>query len=75
LVTPGNTCDHIVPAQFDPKLVTAKDNLVICCRECHHKKTKWEQEYYGTGQGNRLNEDAVEVDDIALIKKLFEFKR
>lgn len=45
------------------------DNLVTCCRDCHAKKTRWEQKYYGTGLHNSLK-DVPAITDIEIINKL-----
>ncbi|KIS03722.1 Restriction endonuclease [Paucilactobacillus wasatchensis] len=45
------------------------DNLAVICRKCHHKKTEWERQYYGTGDGNVLT-NAKPVNDITQISML-----
>lgn len=53
-IAQGNTVDHIVPAEIAPELMDNPSNLVTCSPATHRIKTKWEQKYYGTGQGNQL---------------------
>ena len=66
----SKTVDHIVPIEYDQQRMASIDNLATICRECHRKKTQWEQSYYGTGQGNQLK-SVPEVRKIFEIKKLF----
>ena len=66
----SKTVDHIVPIEYDQQRMASIDNLATICRECHRKKTQWEQSYYGTGQGNQLK-SVPEVRNIFEIKKLF----
>ena len=68
-INPGNIVDHIVPIEWDQSRMKNVDNLVTCCRDCHAKKTCWEQEYYGTGLHNTLK-DVPAITDIELINKL-----
>lgn len=68
-INPGNIVDHIIPIEYDQTKMKDIDNLVTCCRDCHAKKTRWEQEYYGTGQYNHLK-DVPAITDIQLISKL-----
>ena len=69
VVTPAKTVDHIVPVEADQGLATKLDNLAVVCPSCHTKKTRWEQNYYGTGNGRELK--AVRpITDIALINNL-----
>lgn len=46
--------DHIIPIAFDHKLIASSGNLATIYNKCHRLKTKWEQEYYGTGQGMEI---------------------
>lgn len=68
-INPGNIVDHIVPIEWNPNKMRDINNLVTCCRDCHAKKTRWEQRYYGTGLHNTLK-DVPAVTDIELINKL-----
>ncbi len=66
----GNIIDHIVPIEFDQTKMKDINNLVTCCRDCHVKKTRWEQDYYGTGLHNNLKKDIEEITDVSLINKI-----
>lgn len=44
--------DHITPLEIDSDDRANPENLTTTCKACHNKKTKLEQEIYGTGQGN-----------------------
>lgn len=68
-INPGNIVDHIVPIEWNPNKMRDINNLVTCCRDCHAKKTRWEQRYYGTGLHNTLK-DVPAITDIKLINKL-----
>lgn len=68
-INPGNIVDHIVPIEWDQSKMRDINNLVTCCRDCHAKKTRWEQRYYGTGLHNTLK-DVPAITDIELINKL-----
>ncbi|ANZ70365.1 HNH endonuclease [Pediococcus claussenii] len=66
VITPAKTVDHTVPIEFDEKLKDKINNLAVICGRCHHRKTEWEQKYYGTGQKNKLKN----VDEILEIKNI-----
>ncbi|MGL0749762.1 HNH endonuclease [Secundilactobacillus paracollinoides] len=69
-LTPNSkTVDHIVPVEAQPNSKADINNLVVTCRQCHHKKTIWEQTYYGTGNGNELT-NADPIENIGEIVKL-----
>lgn len=68
-VNAGNIVDHIVPIEYDQATMKDINNLVTCCRDCHAKKTRWEQSYYGTGLHNSLK-DVPAIMDVELIDKL-----
>lgn len=68
-INPGNIVDHIVPIEWNPNEMRDINNLATCCRDCHAKKTRWEQRYYGTGLHNTLK-DVPAITDIELINKL-----
>ena len=68
-INPGNIVDHIVPIEWNPNKMRDINNLATCCRDCHAKKTRWEQRYYGTGLHNTLK-DVPAITDIKLINKL-----
>ena len=65
----GNVVDHIVPIEYDSTRMRDLDNLATCCRDCHQKKTRWEQSFYGTGLGHQLK-DVTPITDVGLINKL-----
>lgn len=52
----SNTVDHIRPVEAFPDDKDNIKNLATICRKCHYKKTKFEQKYYGCGQGNTLKD-------------------
>ncbi|WP_057770746.1 hypothetical protein [Lactobacillus selangorensis] len=54
IIQPGKLVDHIVPIEFDSSLRDDPDNLITTSYQFHYKKTKWEQDYYGTGANNKL---------------------
>ena len=68
-LTRGTVVDHVVPIEYSPSQMRDVDNLVTCCRDCHAKKTRWEQLYYGTGQGNQLKAVA-KVSDVGAVVKM-----
>lgn len=69
-LTPNSkTVDHIVPVEAQPSSKDDIDNLAVICRQCHHKKTEWEQKHYGTGNGNTLK-DVEPITDINQISML-----
>lgn len=71
-VTPADLVDHVVPREIAPELELEDEYLVASCKACHNLKTVWEQSYYGTGQYNKLNKDAVKILDYKLLKFIFE---
>lgn len=48
-MTPGKIVDHIIPYEFVPSKRDDMSNLATTCSVCHPSKTRWEQDYYGTG--------------------------
>lgn len=63
-LTPNSKiADHIRPIEIFPDDKDSINNLATICRECHALKTKFEQKYYGCGQGN-IPTDAKPIDDI-----------
>jgi 5-methylcytosine-specific restriction endonuclease McrA len=36
----GNQIDHILPAEENPELFWAPENLQVLCRKCHGEKTR-----------------------------------
>lgn len=69
VVTTAKTADHIVPVEADQGRATDLNNLAVVCSSCHTKKTKFEQRYYGTGNGRELR-NVRPITDINLINKL-----
>lgn len=59
----SNTVDHIRPIEIFPDDKDNINNLATICWQCHALKTKFEQKYYGCGQGN-IPTDAKPIDDI-----------
>ncbi|MGU9954274.1 HNH endonuclease [Limosilactobacillus fermentum] len=55
--------DHIRPIEIFPDDKDNINNLATICWQCHALKTKFEQKYYGCGQGN-IPTDAKPIDDI-----------
>ena len=41
------------------------------CSKCHRLKTDWEQGYYGTGQGNEL-QNVTPINDVSSIVVLIK---
>ena len=70
--SPADMVDHIVPREIAPELSLTMDNRVAACNMHHNMKTKWEQSYYGTGQRNKMNSDAVRVRDYHLLGFVFK---
>lgn len=62
-MTPGKIVDHIILYEFDPSKRDDMSNLATTCSVCHTAKTRWEQDYYGTGTGNELK-NVASVPDI-----------
>ncbi|KYK51743.1 MULTISPECIES: HNH endonuclease [Lactiplantibacillus] len=62
-ITPAKTVDHVRPVEAFPDDKDNINNLAVICRECHYKKTEFEQKYYGCGQGNTIT-GAKPIDDI-----------
>lgn len=67
----AKTVDHIVPIEFDSAKRADLDNLSTICRHCHHLKTIWEENYYGTGKNSSLK-DVDEIGDVKLIARLMQ---
>ncbi|MGK9299606.1 HNH endonuclease [Melissococcus plutonius] len=71
VITQAKTVDHIIPIEFNPTLKADLDNLVDTCGSCHRLKTAWEQQYYGTGNGNNLK-DVKPIKDLTTIVYLMQ---
>lgn len=70
--TPNSrTVDHIRPVEAFPDDKDNIKNLATICRKCHYKKTEFEQEYYGCGQGNILTgaKPIDSINELALIMR------
>lgn len=67
----SKTVDHIVPIEYDSTCKANISNLATICRQCHRLKTKWEQSYYGTGQGHH-RQDVAEVKDVSTVSRLIK---
>ena len=65
----SNVVDHAVPIEYDQQGMADVSNLATICRSCHYVKTQWEQSYYGTGQGNHLQD----VQPIRSVDKIVPF--
>ena len=50
--------DHTVPVEIAPEERLDKDNVKVVCAKCHRLKTDWEHVHYGTGQYNKLRQNA-----------------
>lgn len=72
LIVPGKLVDHIVPIEVAPELKDDINNLVLTSMASHRLKTDWEQTYYGTGNYNKINVDAIRVKDIKYIPVKFD---
>lgn len=74
-ITPNSKiADHIVPVEAQPNSKADINNLAVICRLCHHKKTEWEQQHYGTGNGNTLK-DVEPISDVKIIAAMMnQFK-
>jgi 5-methylcytosine-specific restriction endonuclease McrA len=59
----------VVPIEVDSSLIDDVDNLVTCCRNCHQIKTRWEEDYYGTGLHNTKTGNP-EIHSIATISEM-----
>lgn len=67
-LTPGSVVDHILPIERFPEEMRNGKNLITCCRDCHYWKTRWEEQYYGTGQHGKATGNPP-VTEINLIVK------
>lgn len=67
-LTSGSVVDHILPIERFPEEMRNGKNLITCCRDCHYWKTRWEEQYYGTGQHGKTTNNPP-VTDINLIVK------
>ena len=65
----GNVVDHVLPVEKFPEHMRDGKNLVTCCRDCHYWKTRWEEQYYGTGLHHKATNNPA-LSDVKLIAKL-----
>lgn len=71
IVRSGNIVDHIVPTQVDDTNMADLSKLATSCYQCHDKKTRWEQAYYGTGYNKDGTERGLKkADSIKTVKEL-----
>ena len=68
-ITLANTVDHVVPIEIDQGLATIAGNLATICRDCHRRKTAWEQKYYGTGHQSDHPAGTPEITSVAEISR------
>lgn len=71
-VTPAYMVDHIVPNEIAPELQLEETNLVASCKSCHNIKTKWEQEFYGTGKRNKKRSEQLLIKDVKYLEYVFK---
>ncbi len=69
VVTPAKTVDHLRPLELFPDDGAKLNNLATICRSCHAFKTKWEQKYYGSGNGN-VATGKIPIDNIETINRM-----
>lgn len=68
-LTSAKTVDHIVPIEVDSGRETNPTNLTTICRDCHRRKTVWEQKYYGTGHQSDNLTGAPKITSVAEISR------
>lgn len=68
-VKEGNVIDHVLPVERFPDHMKDLQNLVTCCQECHYWKTRFEEQYYGTGLHGKPT-DNPPITDVKLIANL-----
>lgn len=68
-ITEGNIIDHVLPVEQFSDQMRNISNMVTCCQHCHYWKTRWEEQYYGTGLHGKPTGNTP-VNDIKLIAKL-----
>lgn len=69
VVKEGNVIDHILPVERFPEHMKDLKNLVTCCNNCHYWKTRFEEQYYGTGLHGRPTKNPP-ISDLKLIATL-----
>ena len=68
-LTEGNIVDHILPVERYPEHMKDLKNLVTCCSRCHYWKTRFEEQYYGTGLHGKPTGNPP-ITDVKLIATL-----
>lgn len=68
-LTEGNIVDHILPVERYPEKMKSLGNLVTCCWKCHYWKTRFEEQYYGTGLHGKPTGNPP-ITDVKLIATL-----
>lgn len=68
-LTEGNVVDHVLPVERYPKHMKDLKNLVTCCSHCHYWKTRFEEQYYGTGLHGKPTGNPP-ITDVKLIANL-----
>lgn len=69
LIKEGNIVDHVLPVELYPQKMREIDNLATCCSNCHYWKTRFEEQYYGTGLHGKPTGNPP-LTDIKLIAEL-----
>lgn len=69
VVKQGSVVDHILPVERFPEKMRDIHNMVTCCNSCHYWKTRFEEQYYGTGLHGKPTGNPP-LKDISLIAKL-----
>ena len=68
-LTEGNIVDHILPVERYPEHMKDLKNMVTCCGRCHYWKTRFEEQYYGTGLHGKPTGNPP-ITDVKLIANL-----
>lgn len=69
VIKEGNVVDHVLPVERFPNKIRDINNMVTCCKNCHYWKTRFEEQYYGTGLHSTPT-DNPPLTDIKLISEL-----
>lgn len=69
VIKEGNIVDHVLPVELFPNQMKDIDNLVTCCSSCHYWKTRFEEQYYGTGLHAKATSNPA-LTDLKLIAEL-----
>lgn len=68
-LTEGNIVDHVLPVERYPEHMKDLKNMVTCCGRCHYWKTRFEEQYYGTGLHGKPTGNP-QITDVKLIANL-----